>query len=261
MSSSGKRGRRGGGAGGLEFITLDGLRIDGRRTSEVRKIRCALGALSRADGSAYYEQGNTRVLAAVYGPREPTNRAKVMHDRAHISCEFSTASFATATRQRTWKGDRRSVAAAAVVQRVFEGVVSLKSYPRSQIDIYIQVLQKDGGALVAAINAASLALINAGVAMSDFVVACSVGYVDNEFVIDVSALECSADRPQLSLAMLAHSRKIVSLELESKLPSAQALAEAIEHCTVGCTQIFHVLEHQVTQYSLNLIDSRGLVAF
>eukprot|EP00171_Calliarthron_tuberculosum_P015552 IDg15552t1 len=54
MSSAVKR--RGRGAGGPEFISLDGLRIDGRRSGEVRKIRCSLGALSRADGSAYFEQ-------------------------------------------------------------------------------------------------------------------------------------------------------------------------------------------------------------
>jgi exosome complex component RRP41 len=29
-----------------------------------------MGLFSRADGSAYYEQGNTKVLASVYGPRE-----------------------------------------------------------------------------------------------------------------------------------------------------------------------------------------------
>jgi exosome complex component RRP41 len=29
-----------------------------------------MGLFARADGSAYFEQGNTKVLAAVYGPRE-----------------------------------------------------------------------------------------------------------------------------------------------------------------------------------------------
>lgn len=54
-----------------EYITPEGLRVDGRRCDELRKIRCKLGILSsRADGSAYYEQGNTKVIATVYGPRE-----------------------------------------------------------------------------------------------------------------------------------------------------------------------------------------------
>lgn len=51
-------------------------------------------------------------------------------------------------------------------------------FPRSQIDIYIQVLQSDGGDKVAAINASTLALIDAGVPMSDFVCACAAGCID-----------------------------------------------------------------------------------
>lgn len=279
MSSAVKR--RGRGAGGPEFISLDGLRIDGRRAGEVRKIRCSLGALSRADGSAYFEQGNTRVLAAVYGPREPpraggsggvgsagggaaagaSGATGGDGAAATVTCEVSTALFAHASRARGWKGDRRSTALARVVQRVFEGVVLLRAYQRSQIDIYVQVLQNDGGALAAAINAASLALVNAGVAMSDLVVACTVGYVDAEFVVDVSALESSADRPQLSVAVLAHAKKIAAAELDSKLPSVAVLDSALMHAQAGCGQIFRVLEHEIRQYSLNLLDSRGLVAF
>lgn len=258
MSSAQKRTR---GAGGLEFISLDGLRVDGRRPWEVRKIRSSLGPLSRADGSAYFEQGNTRVLAAVYGPREPTGVRRNEGDRGVISCEFSTALFASASRQRTWKGDRRSTAAARDIKRVFEGVVLLRNYPRSQIDIYIQILQNDGAPFVAAVNAASLALVNAGVAMKDFVVACSVGYVDNEFVLDTCAVECAADRPQLSVAVLAHTGKVVSVDLESKLPNLGVLTTAMQHCEVGCKQIFNVLEHEIRQFTLNLLDSRGLVAF
>ena len=34
------------------------------------RIQCSLGIFAQADGSAYLEQGNTKVLAAVYGPHE-----------------------------------------------------------------------------------------------------------------------------------------------------------------------------------------------
>ena len=34
------------------------------------RIQCSLGIFQQADGSAYLEQGNTKVLAAVYGPHE-----------------------------------------------------------------------------------------------------------------------------------------------------------------------------------------------
>lgn len=52
------------------LLSDQGLRLDGRRPNELRKICCKLGVFSQPDGSAYLEQGNTKVLAAVYGPHQ-----------------------------------------------------------------------------------------------------------------------------------------------------------------------------------------------
>ena len=94
----------------VEFVSPEGLRLDGRRPNEVRRIRCDMGVLARADGSAYYEQGNTRIICAVYGPREAKNRADALHDRCIIKCELSNASFSAGERkdQSRMKNDRRS---------------------------------------------------------------------------------------------------------------------------------------------------------
>lgn len=54
----------------MDLLTDQGLRFDGRRANELRKIRCKLGVFSQPDGSVYLEQGNTKVLAAVYGPHQ-----------------------------------------------------------------------------------------------------------------------------------------------------------------------------------------------
>lgn len=53
-----------------ELLSKIGLRLDGRRENELRRIRCKLGVFTQPDGSAYLEQGLTKVLAAVYGPHQ-----------------------------------------------------------------------------------------------------------------------------------------------------------------------------------------------
>lgn len=55
---------------GPDLLSSQGLRLDGRRPNELRRIRCKLGVFTQSDGSAYLEQGNTKVLAAVYGPHQ-----------------------------------------------------------------------------------------------------------------------------------------------------------------------------------------------
>jgi ribonuclease PH len=47
--------------GQQEFITSEGLRRDGRRSQELRRIKCQVGVLGAADGSAMFEMGNTQV--------------------------------------------------------------------------------------------------------------------------------------------------------------------------------------------------------
>jgi len=59
---------------GLILLSEDGFRFDGRRPNELRQIHCKMGVYKQADGSAYIEQGNTKVLATVYGPHEVYSR-------------------------------------------------------------------------------------------------------------------------------------------------------------------------------------------
>ena len=44
--------------------------MDGRRPPELRKLSCQLGKCQQADGSAVFEQGNTKAIATVYGPHD-----------------------------------------------------------------------------------------------------------------------------------------------------------------------------------------------
>ncbi|KAI7694057.1 Exosome complex component RRP41 [Sarcoptes scabiei] len=155
----------------LFLLSDSGLRADGRRPNETRKVQCKLGIFDQADGSAYFELGNTRVLAAIYGPHEisESNKSKSIHDRAMINCQYSITTFSRAERKSKPRGDYRSLELNASLNEIFETVIITELYPHSQIDIYLEVLQSDGSDFSACINAASLALIHAGIPMKDIV--------------------------------------------------------------------------------------------
>lgn len=53
-----------------EFVSPEGLRLDGRRPAELRGLSAKLSILPQVDGSALFEVGNTRIMATVTGPRE-----------------------------------------------------------------------------------------------------------------------------------------------------------------------------------------------
>ena len=76
-------------------------------------------------------------------------------------------------RKRRRAGDRQGVELALAVKESLEAAVVVENYPHTQIDVFITVLQDDGSRLPACLNAAGLAVIDAGISMSDMLVACS----------------------------------------------------------------------------------------
>ncbi|KAF9975501.1 Exosome complex component RRP41 [Actinomortierella ambigua] len=227
-----------------ELLTPEGLRIDGRRTTELRKIRSITSTLSQADGSAYLEHGNTKILAAVYGPREARAKSQVSHDRCYINVEFSMAPFSTTERRRRAKTDKRMLEIAQFVKQSFEPVVLTTIYPRSQIDIYLQILQHDGGILEACINATTLALMDAGVAMEDYVCACTAGWIDKEPALDLNSVEEAQDTSEMTVAILPKSGKITLMQMEARL-HVEKLEEVLQLATQGCRQIHTVLDQTI----------------
>ena len=79
----------------MEFVSPEGLRLDGRRPKELRQLKAELGVLASADGSAEFQMGNTRVLAAVFGPKEPEQRSQQDPNQVTIRCEYAMAAFST----------------------------------------------------------------------------------------------------------------------------------------------------------------------
>lgn len=156
------------------------------------RIRCTLGSNPNADGSAYLEQGQTKVLAIVHGPHEVTRRSDALHDKALIECELHNTPFSGFDRKKRRTTDRAALEMALAVRQTFEAAIMRHLYPRTQIDIQLYVLQTDGSALPAVINVTSLALVDAGIALKEMVTACSVALLDDTAVL-VSVRQAKGD--------------------------------------------------------------------
>lgn len=230
-----------------ELVSNIGLRLDGRRPNELRRIRCKLGVFPEPDGSAYIEQGLTKVLASVYGPHQVRGgRSKAQHDSAIINCQFSMAVFSTGERKRRPRGDRKSTEMSIHLRQALTAAIKVELYPWSQIDVYVEVLHADGGIYPACVNVATLALIDAGIPLKEYVVACtaSLANKDNIAMIDISHQEEMLGGPTLTLAALPMSGKIVLLEM-SKRFHVDDLQKVINKALAGCKDIKNILDEAV----------------
>lgn len=229
------------GFGSRELVSAAGLRGDGRRPREVRRVRASFGALATGDGSAYLEHGLNKVVASVTGPRSVSSRSRQEFDRARITCEVAYAPFARTEHRKTRTRDRRALQVSLTIQKLFEAVVQSHLFPRTQIDIFIQVLQSDGGVVATCINAVTLALCDAGIPCTDFVVACSAGMVDNVSVLDLNFLEASSGGDEVLVALLPATRKVLLAEMKCKM-SIEAFEEALQLAQEGCMEIYELLK-------------------
>lgn len=186
-----------------QLLTTSALRIDSRLPLELRHLSFSLlpappsaphafaaAALppAQADGYARVSHGLTTVSASVFGPREPAKTGPFSSagtgsrpgDKASVNVEVGVAGWSERNTSNNASGlrkggrDRKTIELSSALKATFEPVLLLHLYPRSAIDIYIQVLEVDGSLLQAAINATTLALISAGLPLSDYVCALSL---------------------------------------------------------------------------------------
>lgn len=202
-------------------LIVDGRRLDGRDFNELRSLKIEAGILANANGSAYLEWGNNKVLAAVYGPKEATPRHLADTNKAIIKCRYSMAPFSSMGDHGRSGPNRRAIEISKVTKEVFENVVMLEEFPGSEIEIFIEILQSDGGTRAAGITAAAVALANAGIHVKDMVYAVSAGRIDEHVVIDVNMIEDNYSDADMPVAISPKDNSVLLLQMDGGFTKEQ----------------------------------------
>lgn len=150
---------------------------------------------------------------------------------------------------------RRILEIAAAIKSTFEPVIQTSLYPRSQIDIFVQVVQQDGGLLQACINATTVALMSAGVPMTDFICAVSGGVHSTSPLLDLTLLE-ENDVPNLTVAVMPKTKKISLVTMETRL-HVDRFEEVFRLATEAGEVIHREMKAAVLRWSKGLIKSMG----
>jgi len=227
------------------LIDDNGLRIDGRKFDELRPTYFKMGVLEKADGSAYVEQGKNKILVAVYGPRELHPRHLALPDRALIRCRYHMAPFSTDTRKSP-APSRREIELSKVIRDAIEPTIFTEFFPRTTIDIFVEVLQSDGGTRCAGLSAASLALADAGIPLRDLVSACAVGKVDGHMVLDLNDIEDKEGTTDMPVAIMPQSKSIKLLQVDGILTREEFIT-GLNLAIKGCTQINELQREAIKQ--------------
>ncbi|MBY9011391.1 MAG: exosome complex exonuclease Rrp41 [Candidatus Lokiarchaeota archaeon] len=194
----------------------DGKRLDGRDKHELRPIKMEVGVLENADGSAYLEWGNNKIYAAVYGPREVHPHHLAKPDRGILRVFYRMATFSVFDRKRPAPG-RREKEISMVITDCLEPVLFLELYPGTSFEVFLNVMDADGGTRCACTTVAALALADAGVPMRSLVTAVAMGKIDGELITDLSGIEDKAGEADLPCAMTWFNEEMSLLQFDGKM--------------------------------------------
>ena len=203
-------------------------RFDGRKFNEVREMEAKVGIIKRAEGSAMFRMGKTISIAAVYGPRELFPSFLQNSKRGRLKVIYDLLSFSVSERKRPGPS-RRSSEVSMVTESSLEPALNLTKFEYTGLDVYIYITQADAGTRCAGINAAVLALADAGIPMRDLVAAVAIGKISDKICIDLNKEE--EDHPDgstdMPVAIMPRSKKITLLQLDGNMTKAE-IKEALE---------------------------------
>jgi len=213
-------------------------RTDGRAFDELRTLKIESGVLPNADGSAYIEMGRNKIICGVFGPREMHPKHQAKPNEAVLRCRYHMAPFSVDPR-RSPAPSRRDQEISMVMRSALEPAVFLERYPRASIDVYVEVLEADGGTRCASINAAAVALVDAGIPMKDLVASCAAGKIEDKLILDLGDYEDKKGQSDMPVAYMPKLNKVTLLQMDGIMSTNEA-EDAVNLAIDGCKKIYEV---------------------
>jgi exosome complex component RRP41 len=159
-------------------------------------------------------------------------------DSGILRCRYHMSPFSV-TERKNPAPSRREIEISKVIKEALQPAVILKDYPRTVIDVFIEVLQADGGSRCAALDAASVALADAGIPMRDLVSACAAGKVADRIVLDVNNEEDQEGQADMPVALMPNVGKITLLQLDGML-KPEEFKTCMQTALVGCRRVYEI---------------------
>eukprot|EP01065_Artemidia_motanka_P043671 TRINITY_DN608_c1_g1_i2.p1 TRINITY_DN608_c1_g1~~TRINITY_DN608_c1_g1_i2.p1 ORF type:complete len:263 (+),score=47.78 TRINITY_DN608_c1_g1_i2:84-872(+) len=233
-------------------LGADGKRSDGRSALQQQLPTLKAGVFGNAKGSSFAEAGDTRVMCAVYGPRQITTDFDELC-RIRVTwtvCSFAEQQYNDAPHHydRLTPEDRSKV---LLVEQALSNTVLTDQYPKTVIDVHFVIAQRGAAVLPLAIVAGGLALADAGIALRDVVTAahascCKTDGGEHTPIIDPTVAERAQCGNSVVVAYLAASERVVAVSHEGAVP-ASAAESAVKLCVSACTALRPVLRKTLSE--------------
>ncbi len=165
----------------IRNLTLDeGLRLDGRKTTEIRPIWCEVDYLPSTHGSAIFTRGETQALATVtLGTSREANKIDMpsFEGEETFYLHYNFPPFCTGEARPLRGTSRREVGHGNLAQRALKGMIP-SDCPYT-VRVVSEVLESNGSSSMATVCSGTMALMDAGVQMKSPVSGIAMGLISD----------------------------------------------------------------------------------
>ncbi|CAL7950052.1 unnamed protein product [Xylocopa violacea] len=209
----------------------------------LRPINCELNQLSMPDGSAMLMQGDTAVIAGIYGPIEAKPQ-KMIYDKASVEVSYIPI-------KGPGKVDDRMTE--MYIKETCEAAIIVTFHPATAICINIQEVEDSGSILACTINAACLALINAGIPMKFTIAAinCMIEDDTGKIIIDPDSTQLQNAKAEFTYAFDSMKKNVICCHTAGRFTEKEFL-ETMDKSKQASQYVFDFYRNLVKRYA-NLI--------
>jgi polyribonucleotide nucleotidyltransferase len=204
------------------MMVVEGRRIDGRSFDEVRPITIEVGILPRTHGSAMFRRGETQVLAVVtLGSSSDEQKIEALAGETFKSfmLHYNFPPFSVGEVRPLRGPGRRDIGHGALAERSVKTVLPKDGDFPYTIRVVSEVLESNGSSSMATVCGATLALMDAGVPLTDAVAGVAMGLIkeDNQIVILTDILGDEDHLGDMDFKVTGTEKGITAVQMDIKI--------------------------------------------
>ena len=229
-------------------IVEEGLRIDGRGTTDLRPVTAEVGLLPTAHGSGLFQRGETQVLdvCTLAMPRmnqlvdtlNPETTKRFLH-------HYNMPPWANGETGRVGSPKRREIGHGALAGRAILPVVPGQEEFAYTLRLVSEVMSSNGSTSMGSVCASSLSLMDAGVPIKAAVAGIAMGlvYADGKYTTLTDILGAEDAYGDMDFKVAGTADAITALQLDTKIDGipADVLTAALDQAKVARLQILEVM--------------------
>jgi polyribonucleotide nucleotidyltransferase len=222
-------------------ILDDGMRPDGRQTTEIRPISCEVGLLPRTHGSALFTRGQTQALSIVtlgsIGDKQKLDGLGLEEFKRFMH-HYNFPPFSVGEARPLRSPGRREIGHGALAERALSAVVpSEEEFPYT-IRLVTEILSSNGSTSMASVCGSSMAMMDAGVPVKSQVSGIAMGLITGEgdraaILSDIQGLEDALGDMDFKVAGTRKGVTAMQMDMKIKGIGVDLMARAIEQARQG----------------------------